>query len=330
MNLEPQDALHFRTDAPLSSKHFSAIRNGFSVDVEDYFHTEAMTSATNRELWDTRPCRVESNTRCLLEILQRHDVRGTFFFLGWVAERFPHLVREVLSLGHEIASHSYWHRPVFRLTPAQFKEDTLRSKKVIEDAGGVPVVGYRAPTFSILPSMKWAFEILADLGFHYDSSSHPIHHDLYGNPDGPRQPFLTGAGSLLEFPVATLRFWSRNYPLAGGGYFRALPYIYVKKGMQYINRHEGMNAIFYVHPWELDPDQPRLQVRLKSRIRQYIGLRKMVPKLNRLLQDFEFVPIRELHQERFQTGCAATPEILTREFCTDSQPVTKISEGAGV
>jgi polysaccharide deacetylase family protein (PEP-CTERM system associated) len=296
MDVEPQDALQFRMEVP---KRLSSVQNGFSVDVEDYFHTEAMASATNRELWGTRPCRVESNTRRLLEILQRHNIRGTFFFLGWVAERFPHLVREVLGLGHEVASHSYWHRPVFRLTPAQFKEDTLRSKQVIEDAGGVSVLGYRAPTFSILPSMKWAFEVLAELGFLYDSSSHPIHHDLYGNPNGSRQPFLTGAGSLLEFPIATLRFGSRNYPLAGGGYFRALPYLYVKKGIQYINAREGLDAIFYVHPWELDPDQPRLPVRLKSRVRQYIGLHSTVPKLEKLLHDFEFVPLLELYKVRF-------------------------------
>ena len=289
---------------------FGAIRNAFTVDVEDYFQTEAMSSIVHRDSWYAMPSRVIENTHCLLEVLQRHNVRGTFFFLGWVAERFPHLVREVVSLGHEIGSHSYWHRPVFTLTPAQFREDALRSKGVIEDAAGVPVIGYRAPSFSILPSTEWAFDVLADLGFLYDSSTHPIQHDIYGNPHAPRIPFLTRNGSLLEFPIATLRMCSRNFPLAGGGYFRALPYAYVRKGIQHLNACERINAIFYVHPWELDPEQPRLPAPLKSRVRQYVGLLTTVPKLDRLLQDFLFVPIRELYQQQFQ-DCRVTAQTIS-------------------
>lgn len=275
------------------------VYNAFTVDVEDYFHTEAMTQIVPRKSWCSVPSRVETNTRRIFEILQRHGVRATFFFLGWVAERFPNLVREAAELGHEIGCHSYWHRPVFSLTPSQFKDDTLRSKQVIEDAVGTPIVGYRAPSFSILASTSWAFDILAELGFLYDSSTHPVSHDIYGNPSAPRTPFLTGAGNLAEFPITTLRFLSRNYPFAGGGYFRTLPYLCVKKGFELVNKSEHMNAIFYIHPWELDSNQPRLQAQLRSRIRQYIGLSSTARKLERLLSDFQFVSIRDLYMERF-------------------------------
>ena len=249
-------------DAPSSSRgtHRSKTTpvNAFSVDVEDYFHTEAMSGVVSREAWEHMPSRVQSNTYRLFELLAKHDVRGTFFFLGWVAERFPGLVREAVQLGHEVGCHSYWHRPVYRLSPAEFRADTRQALKAIEDAGGVGVRGYRAPSFSMVPGTEWAAEILGELGFRYDSSVHPIRHDLYSNASAPRIPHRVHGGAILELPIATTRVAGNNLPVGGGGYFRILPYAYTRWGLSRLNGRESQSGVVYLHPWEIDPEQPRL------------------------------------------------------------------------
>jgi polysaccharide deacetylase family protein (PEP-CTERM system associated) len=265
--------------------------NSITVDVEDYFQTEAMASTVMRHEWDQLPTRVERNTQRIFELFAERDVKGTFFFLGWVAEKFPELVRRAVELGHEIACHSYWHRLVYRMTPEQFREDTKRAKAVIEDIAGRRVLGYRAPSFSLVKSTEWAFEILVELGFRYDSSICPIRHDLYGNSDAPRTPHQIAGGKLMEFPIATLAIGRHNFPVGGGGYLRILPYSYTRWGLSHLNRAEKLRIVVYTHPWELDPEQPRLSASARSRFRQYSGLRTTVGKLERLLKDFRFAPI---------------------------------------
>lgn len=270
-----------------------AMLNGISVDVEDYFQTEAMAGAIPKEQWDRMPSRVVQNTERIFELLASHGVRGTFFFLGWVAERFPDLVRQAARLGHELGCHSYWHRLVYRLNPKEFREDTRRAKAAIEDAAGIPVHGYRAPSFSMIKDTEWAQEILVEVGFTYDSSVCPVHHDLYNNPHAPRVPHRIAGGALAEFPVATISIAGRNFPVGGGGYLRILPYFYTRLGLLHLNSKEHFRAILYIHPWEVDPDQPRIAARQRSRLRQYTGLKTTAGKLERLLGDFRFAPIAE-------------------------------------
>lgn len=270
-----------------------AMLNSITVDVEDYFQTEAMASAIPKEQWDRMPSRVVQNTERIFELLASRGIRGTFFFLGWVAERFPDLVRQAARLGHELGCHSYWHRLVYRLNPEEFREDTKRAKSAIEDATGIPVLGYRAPSFSMVKDTEWAQEILVELGFTYDSSVCPVHHDLYNNPNAPRVPHRIAGGALEEFPVATIAIAGRNFPVGGGGYLRILPYTYTRLGLLHLNSTEHFRAILYVHPWEVDPEQPRIAARLRSRLRQYTGLRTTAGKLQRLLGDFRFAPIAE-------------------------------------
>jgi polysaccharide deacetylase family protein (PEP-CTERM system associated) len=270
-----------------------ATMNSFTVDVEDYFQTEAMASAIPREQWDRMPSRVVQNTERIFELLASRGIRGTFFFVGWVAERFPDLVRQAARLGHELGCHSYWHRLVYRLNPEEFREDTKRAKSAIEDAAGIPVLGYRAPSFSMVKDTEWAQEILVELGFTYDSSVCPVHHDLYNNPHAPRLPHRIAGGALEEFPVATIALAGRNFPVGGGGYLRILPYSYTRMGLLHLNSTESFRAILYVHPWEVDPEQPRIAARLRSRLRQYTGLSTTAGKLQRLLADFRFAPIAE-------------------------------------
>lgn len=259
--------------------------NAISVDVEDYFQTEAMSAIAPRAQWETFPSHVTSNMEALFELFARYGVHATFFFLGWIAERFPQLVRKTLELGHEVGCHSDWHHPVFRLSPEEFRQDTYRAKGVIEDAIGAAIIGYRAPNFSIVPSVPWAYPILEELGFRYDSSVYPIHHDLYENHSAQRHPSLVG-GQLLELPVATWRVFGQNLPIGGGAYLRILPYALMKNGIRSINKREKMPAVLYLHPWEIDPSQPRLKSSWKSRMRQYTGLARMKSKLELLLQDF--------------------------------------------
>jgi polysaccharide deacetylase family protein (PEP-CTERM system associated) len=265
------------------------VTNALTIDVEDYFHTEAASGAVGREAWDIQPSRVEASTFALLELFDRHGVKATLFFLGWVAERFPELVREAVAAGHEIGCHSYWHRAVFRLTPTEFREDTARAKGEIEAAGSCPVMGYRAPSFSMVPGTDWAISILAELGFLYDSSVNPIRHDFYSNAGAPRKLHRVADGKLWELPIATVRIGGQNLPMGGGAYLRIFPLWYMRWGLKQINQ-EGSPAMFYLHPWEIDPDQPRLPLGAKSRLRQYTNLRNMHTKLEALLSEFKFAP----------------------------------------
>jgi polysaccharide deacetylase family protein (PEP-CTERM system associated) len=287
MSQVPQD---LRNDAPL-------ITNGMSVDVEDYFQTEAMAKAVPRSVWDHTPSRVQQNTEQLFELFLIHGIRATFFFLGWVAERFPELVRKAKDLGHEIGCHSYWHRPIYTLSPAQFREDTYRAKAVIEDAIGARIYGYRAPSFSLTAGTEWAADILADEGFVYDSSVHPIAHDLYENRHAPRHPYMLSGTSLVEIPISTIRLGKRNLPFSGGGYFRILPFAYVRWALRKVNLVEKRPVVFYLHPWEIDPAQPRVTTSLRSGFRQYTGLDKTTRLLNRLLGEFLFGPLQEVFAE---------------------------------
>lgn len=267
--------------------------NVFSVDVEDFFHVEAFADVVERSQWDHYQSRVVSNTQRLLDLLEAHSVEATFFVLGWVCDRQRELVREIVARGHEVGCHSYWHRPIFSLTADEFREDTRRAKETIEQACGVPVKGYRAPSFSITRKSLWALEILAELGFTYDSSIFPIAHDVYGIPHGPRRPTVvrTRKGQILEMPMTTFSVRSRNLPVGGGGYLRILPFWYTQWGLRAAQR-EGVPFILYVHPWEIDAGQPRLGGRLRSRLRHYTNLDKMERRLHRLLKRFSFTSFR--------------------------------------
>jgi len=266
--------------------------NAISVDVEDYFQTEAMSAVAPRSQWDSFPTRVESNTLALVDLFGQYGVRATFFFLGWVAERFPQLVRKTHELGHEVGCHGYWHYPVFRLSAEEFREDTYRARNLIQEATGAPVKGYRAPNFSINGSVPWAYALLEELGFEYDSSVYPVRHELYGNHHAQRGPYRA-RGNLVELPVATWRVCGQNLPVGGGAYLRILPYALIKNGIRSINRNENAPAVLYMHPWEIDDSQPRLRASWKSRIRQYTGLAGMKRKLECLLRDFTLGPIYE-------------------------------------
>jgi len=268
-------------------------KNVFSVDVEDYFHAESFSDIVPRAQWDSYESRVENNTRRLLDLCSEARTEATFFVLGWVAERFPALVREIAARGHEIACHSYWHRLIYKLDRNEFREDTHRAKQAIEQAAGVEVCGYRAPTYSIVISSLWATEILAELGFTYDSSIFPIHHDNYGIPAAPRFPFpiRTASGCLLEYPIATFLIGSRAFPFGGGGYLRLLPRWYNQFGLRQAQA-EGLPVISYTHPWEIDPGQPRLHGRLKSRLRHYTNLDKTYCRLQELLSRGGFTSFR--------------------------------------
>jgi len=263
------------------------IRNALTVDVEDYFQVQAFATAIPRARWDTIPRRVEANVERILEQFAAARARATFFTLGWVAERHPAMVRRIAAAGHELASHGYDHRRVDQLSPVAFRNDVGRTKRLIEDIAGVPVIGYRAPTFSIGRGNFWAFGLLEREGYRYSSSINPIRHDLYGMPDAPRFPFRPGAGELWELPMTTVRLGRWNLPCSGGGYFRLLPYRLYRLGLERVNRVERAPGIFYFHPWEIDVAQPRIRDcgRL-ARFRHYVNIAAMPGRLERLLGDF--------------------------------------------
>ena len=273
--------------------------NAMTVDVEDYFHVSVFDGVVPRSRWETLECRVERNTDRLLEIFAETGVTGTFFVLGWVAARYPQLVARIAAQGHEVASHGFAHRLVYDLTPATFREDVKRSRALLEDAGGVRVDGYRAPSYSITPRSLWALDVLIDEGYRYDASIFPIHHDRYGIPLSPRHPYSLSRskGSIVEAPASTVRWGVLNFPVAGGGYFRILPYAWTRWGIARINRRERRPAIFYMHPWEIDPDQPRLSAGFLSRFRHYRNLDKTEARLRQLVADFPFGPMASVLQE---------------------------------
>ena len=267
------------------------ITNALTVDVEDYFHVAALAPNISRDSWTSRESRVVGNTRKILDIFQGFGVRGTFFVLGWVAERYPQLVKEIAVGGHEVACHGYSHKLVYEQSPKEFHEETVRSKKLLEDITGSAVLGYRAASYSIVRESLWAIDILADLGFAYDSSIFPVHHDRYGIPDAKRVPhrMSTPAGkTIVEWPLATAGILGFRLPVAGGGYFRLLPYWLSRWGLASINRREGQPFIFYLHPWEIDPGQPRVQASPLSRFRHYTNLEKCEGRLRRLIGEFRF------------------------------------------
>lgn len=269
----------------------SSPRNAMTVDVEDYFHVSAFADAIRREDWDAMPCRVERNTHRLLSLFGEKSITATFFVLGWVAERYPQLIREIAAQGHEVACHGMTHELVYNQTPAVFHEETRRSKTILEDQVQQPVLGYRAASYSIVESSLWALDSLVELGFRYDSSIFPVSHDRYGMPGSPREPYVItapGGGKLVEFPLSTLDLAGRRLPIAGGGYFRLFPYVFSEWALGRINRREGKPFIFYLHPWEIDPEQPRVSANWLSRFRHYNNLDKCEGRLRRLTDRFAF------------------------------------------
>jgi polysaccharide deacetylase family protein (PEP-CTERM system associated) len=285
-----------------------------TIDVEDYFHVSAFDGVVPRSRWDTLESRVCANTDRVLSIFDDARVRGTFFVLGWVAVRYPDLVRRIAAQGHEIASHGFAHRLVYDQTLTAFREDVRRAKAVLEDAAATEVHGFRAPSYSITPRSLWAIDILIEAGHTYDASIFPVHHDRYGIPVSARHPYRIqrDAGSVLEVPGSVARILGMNLPVGGGGYFRILPYAWTRWGLDRINRGEGRPAVFYLHPWELDPGQPRLAAGLLSRFRHYRNLQLTEQRLRRLLEDFTFAPIRQslLHQPESRVSADALTAAL--------------------
>lgn len=275
------------------------IVNAMSIDVEDYFHVSVFDGIVPRSAWDGMESRVVANTERLLDIFDESGARSTFFVLGWVGERHPALVRRIADRGHEIASHGYAHRLIYDQTRAAFREDVRKAKSILQDASGRAVIGYRAPSYSITPRSLWALDVLLEEGYRYDSSIFPIQHDRYGIPVSGRAPYpiTRPAGTLIEVPASTTRVGPFNLPVAGGGYFRILPYWWTRWGMGRVNRLEQRPAVFYLHPWEIDPDQPRLQAGRLSRFRHYRNLEETETRLRALLRDFRFDTIGVLVSE---------------------------------
>jgi polysaccharide deacetylase family protein (PEP-CTERM system associated) len=284
------------------------IKNYLTIDVEDYFHVSAFEKLSTPETWGGRECRVERNTDLVLSLLAEKDVKATFFILGWVAERYPQLTRKIAELGHEVASHGYLHQRVALQDRETYRQDIRRGKALLEDQIGAPVLGYRAPSYSITRQTAWAFDELIDAGFLYDSSIFPMKHDFYGIPDWPRfAGFAVKNGDqwedsfslsekqmgIREIPITTLRLGQKNLPIAGGGYFRLLPYPVTRWGLKHINHKEQQPFVFYLHPWEFDPKQPRMAgASAKSKFRHYLNLSRTESRFKSLLTDFTFGPLR--------------------------------------
>jgi polysaccharide deacetylase family protein (PEP-CTERM system associated) len=285
------------------------MRNAMTVDVEDYFQVQAFAHRIDRADWGGFPSRVEHNTNRVLDVFGEAGVRATFFTLGWVAVRFPQLVRRIVGEGHELASHGWDHTRVFTQGPAEFRADIRHSRATLEDLGGVAVAGYRAATFSINGQTPWAHPILREEGYLYSSSINPIRHDLYGMPDASREPFFPRDDGVIEIPMTTARLFGRNWPCSGGGYFRLLPDALYRAGLRQVNR-SGMPGIFYFHPWEIDPDQPRIpNIGLKSRLRHYTNLSHMEAGLRGLLRDFTWD-----RMDRVYAALLADPSPVTTRF----------------
>jgi polysaccharide deacetylase family protein (PEP-CTERM system associated) len=274
--------------------------NALTIDVEDYFQVSAFSGTIERAQWDNLECRVDQNTNRLLDLLAKHSVNATFFTLGWVAKRYPSLVRRIVAEGHELASHGYGHQKVTEQTPVEFKADLLLAKGILEDISGNAIIGYRAPSFSIGAGNLWAHDILAATGHRYSSSVYPIKHDHYGMPDAPRFAFKTPSG-LTELPATSIRLLNKNFPAAGGGFFRLLPYPVSKWSFQRVNELDGQSAIFYMHPWEVDVDQPRItDAPLKSKFRHYLNLHRVIPRLERLMTDFNWGRMDQIFAQQIQ------------------------------
>lgn len=301
----------------MSGKH---VRNAISFDVEDYFQVSALASAVDRKTWPAQPSRVKANTGRLLDLLAAREVRATFFVLGWVAEHHPDVVRAIARGGHEIACHGYSHRLIYEQEPHEFREETVRALGLLEDQVQARIRGYRAATWSITRESLWALDTLHELGFEYDSSIFPTHHDYYGIPDCPRGPHrlrLADGKTLLEFPPSTVSVGGLNIPVAGGGYFRMLPLAVTRWAIRRVNA-EGLPFMFYLHPWEIDPSQPRFKVALKSRFRHYTNLATCEQKLERLLQAVPMGPVWESLQSPQVAARSAVPERLVTARTRDA------------
>ena len=267
-----------------------AMRNAMTVDVEDYFQVSAFANTISRDSWDSLPCRVENNIARILAIFAEHNIKATFFTLGWIAERYPAMIRSIVAQGHELASHGYGHLRASDQTRAEFADDIGRSKTLLEDLSGVEVLGYRAPSFSIGTQNMWALDVLSEQGYRYSSSIYPVKHDHYGVPDAPRFAYHpNGPEGVLEVPVSTVRFGEKNYPAGGGGFFRFFPYSMSRWLLRRVNERDNQAAIFYFHPWELDPQQPRQSgVSAKTRFRHYVNLHRTEDRIKSLAADFQW------------------------------------------
>jgi polysaccharide deacetylase family protein (PEP-CTERM system associated) len=274
---------------PKKTTDTPACVNAMTVDVEDYFQVSAFERHIAFSDWEGKELRVDRNVRRILDLFQRHDTKATFFVLGWIAKRLPGMVREIAAAGHEIASHGLNHTRVTQQERAQFREDVSTTKRLLEDVVGQEVIGYRAATYSITESNLWALDVLAETGHSYSSSIYPIKHDLYGIPAAPRFRFEVGASKLTEIPITTVAMLGRNWPCGGGGYFRLFPYALSKWALRHVNDDEGQSAVFYFHPWEIDPEQPRVEgVGWKTRFRHYLNLDKLEGRVANLLRDFRW------------------------------------------
>jgi polysaccharide deacetylase family protein (PEP-CTERM system associated) len=280
----------------------SMITNALTIDVEDYFQVSAFAPYIARADWDRRECRVERNVDRILALLDEHDTQATFFTLGWIAERYPSLVRRIAEQGHEVASHGYGHERASDLSEDAFRTDVQRAKGLLEDLTGTEVAGYRAPSFSIGPSNLWAFDCLARAGHRYSSSIYPIRHDHYGMPDAPRFAHRAADG-LIEIPITTLRLFRRNLPSSGGGYFRLFPYALSRWMLRRVNAADGEAAVFYFHPWEIDVQQPRISgIDARTRFRHYLNIDRMEQRLDSLLGDFHWGRMDHLFLQRQAVG----------------------------
>ncbi len=265
------------------------LSNAMTVDVEDYFQVSAFEKHISRKSWDDMECRVKANTEKILTIFNKYSVKGTFFMLGWVAEKYPDLVRTIVSNGHELASHGYQHVRIIHQDMEEFRQDVDRTKKLLEDIGGAEIKGYRAASYSINKDNLWALDILKETGHQYSSSIYPVKHDLYGIPDAPRFAFRFKNDGILEIPITTVRLINRNYPGGGGGFFRLFPYPVSRWIFKRVNNIDKQPGIFYFHPWEIDPDQPRQKgITARTRFRHYLNLERMEGRLVRLLGDFKW------------------------------------------
>jgi polysaccharide deacetylase family protein (PEP-CTERM system associated) len=287
---------------PMSGEITNTPVNALTIDVEDYFQVSAFAPHIKRSEWDSRECRIERNVGRILEMLSTQNTKATFFTLGWIAERYPHLVREIVDQGHELASHGYGHERASDLTEDAFFADIHRAKVILEDLGGAEVKGYRAPSFSIGVGNLWAFDCLARAGYRYSSSVYPIRHDHYGMPDSPRFAYQVRPG-LLEIPVTTLRALGRNLPSSGGGYFRLLPYALSRWMLKRVNTLDRQSGIFYFHPWEIDVAQPRVEgISSKTRFRHYVNISRMEARLAQLLRDFQWGRMDQVFRRNIAGG----------------------------
>lgn len=265
------------------------ITNAISIDVEDYFQVSAFEHSIDRGDWDSIEHRIVNNTHTVLDLLENHNVKATFFTLGWVAERYPEIVKKIIDNGHELASHGYGHQRVSDLTSAEFKQDLIKAKNILEDISGVEIKGYRAPSYSIGKDNIWALDVLAQTGHQYSSSIYPIKHDHYGYPEAPRFVFKDKKTGLIEIPITTMKFMNRLFPAGGGGFFRFYPYFLSRWVIGQVNKKDKMPSIFYFHPWEIDPNQPKQNnISAKSQFRHYLNLDKTEKRLNHLLTDFSW------------------------------------------